>query len=80
MTDALNRLSEAARQFLERYLWELRLSLQGCASVNAADVEAEVRQHINQELLSGRIWCRLERGGALPSVAGSDVAGAASRK
>jgi hypothetical protein len=44
------KLSESARQILERYLWELRLSLQGCRSVNAAEVEADVKQHIDHEL------------------------------
>jgi hypothetical protein len=44
------KLSESARQVLERYLWEVRLSLQGCRSVNVAEVEADVRQHIDQEL------------------------------
>ena len=44
------KLSDSARQVLERYLWELRLSLQGCRSVSAAEVEADVKQHIDQEL------------------------------
>lgn len=46
----IGKLTEAARQILERYLWELRLSLQGCRSVNAAEVEADVKQHIDHEL------------------------------
>ena len=44
------KLSETARQILERYLWELRISLQGCRSVDPAEVEADVKQHIDQEL------------------------------
>src|SRR5688500_11324084 len=44
------KLSDTARQILERYLWELRISLQGCRSINPAEVEADVKQHIDQEL------------------------------
>ncbi|MGB7158543.1 MAG: hypothetical protein WBD40_10790 [Tepidisphaeraceae bacterium] len=44
------KLSDAARQALERYVRELRFLLQGCPTVDAAEVEAEVRQHIDQEL------------------------------
>jgi hypothetical protein len=44
------KLSDAARQLLERYLWELRISLQGCRSVDPKEVEADVKQHIDQEL------------------------------
>src|SRR5688500_14262097 len=49
--DAISgKLSDAARQLLERYLWELRISLQGCRSVDPKEVEADVKQHIDQEL------------------------------
>lgn len=44
------KLSDAARQILQRYLWELRISLRGCRSVDPAEVEADVKQHIDQEL------------------------------
>jgi hypothetical protein len=44
------KLSDTARQLLERYLWELRISLRGCRSVDPDEVEADVKQHIDQEL------------------------------
>jgi hypothetical protein len=44
------KLSDAARELFQKYLWELRLSLKGCSSVDPAEVEADVKQHIDQEL------------------------------
>jgi hypothetical protein len=44
------KLSDAARQLLERFLCELRISLQRCRSVDRNEVEADVKQHIDQEL------------------------------
>ena len=44
------KLSDAARQVLERYVRELRFLLQACPTIDPAEVEAEVRSHIDQEL------------------------------
>jgi hypothetical protein len=50
--DAINggKFTDAARQALERYVSELRFLLRGCSTVDPAEVEAEVRSHIDQEL------------------------------
>jgi hypothetical protein len=44
------KLSDAARQLLDNYVRELRFLLQGCPTIDVSEVEADVRQHIDQEL------------------------------
>jgi len=44
-------LSTAAQSHLENYLQQMRLYLQGAKSVDAAEVERDIREHIDSELL-----------------------------
>jgi len=43
-------LSDDARGHLERYLSQVKLALRGHASVDASEVERDVRAHIDAEL------------------------------
>ena len=43
-------LTEAARNCLDQYLSELRVSLAGCPSVSRSEVESDVMQHIETSL------------------------------
>ena len=67
----MGELTDEARRCLDEYLAEVRSSLRHCPSVNVADVERDVVEHI-QHALSGtpgtvdatRVTGRLARGSA----------------
>src|SRR5215471_1627559 len=67
------KLSDSAKQLLDRYLRELRISLQGSRSVDPGEVEAEVRQHIDQELVDAQQPVSGERLGEVLNKLGSPV-------
>lgn len=46
----MTRLSEEAQTHLDKYLQQVRASLGGCKSVDAEEVERDVREHIDMEL------------------------------
>jgi hypothetical protein len=50
----MTRLSPEANARLEQYLREVRSTLTGCDSVNADEVERDIREHIESELPSDR--------------------------
>jgi len=65
------KLSAAARDLLERYVRELRFLLQACPAVDPAEVEAEVRSHIDQELADAPTPVSSERLDAILARLGS---------
>jgi hypothetical protein len=65
------KLSDAARQALERYVRELRILLQGSPTIDPAEVEAEVRSHIDQELADAPAPVSSERLDAILARLGS---------
>jgi hypothetical protein len=56
----MTRLSPEANARLEQYLREVRSTLSGCDSVNADEVERDIREHIESELPKDGVESTLE--------------------
>jgi HAAS domain-containing protein len=50
----MTRLTKEANERLDQYLKEIRSALRGCDSVNADEVERDIREHIETELPGDR--------------------------